>query len=204
MKNALIISSCLICLLFGCSSSKDSTSKNIPEPGAKVYIELNNGAEFNGELLSVRNDVMFVCERYFAREKDLTDSAYTIYMIKNYDIKLIELSEGNNALYGIIFGGLMGGAIGAAVYKGEDKKEDPKPDEWHFDIGPNFDQLTGCCIGSLIGALAGGAIGYSVKDYEVVYERADPKLYDFTQLNVYARYKEEPEYLKKIERKNVK
>ena len=196
MKNALIISCCLIFLLFGCSSSKNVTYKTIPEPGAKVYIELNNGAEFTGELLSVRNNVMFVCERYFANEKDLTDSVYTIYMIKNYDIKLIELSEGNNALYGIIFGGLMGGAIGAAVYKSEDKKEKSEG-IINFDI--NFDPLTGCCIGGFIGALVGGAIGYSVKDYEVLYERADPKIYDFTQLNIYSRYGgDEPEYLKAI------
>jgi hypothetical protein len=196
MKNALIISCCLIFLLFGCSSSKNVTYKTIPEPGAKVYIELNNGAEFTGELLSVRNNVMFVCERYFAREKDLADSVYTIYMIKNYDIKLIELSEGNYALYCIIFGGLMGSGIGAAVYKGKDKKE---KSEGIINFDLNLDPVTGCCVGGLIGALAGGAIGYNIKDYEAVYERADPGLYDFTQLNVYARYKEEPEYLQKIE-----
>ena len=199
MKKELMFFSCCASLLIGCSSSQDTIQKNIMAPGAEVSIMMNNGREYEGELLRVYDSTMTICEKYNAREKDLMDSVFTIYTIKNYDIILIELMEGNYALYGIIFGGVMGGAIGAAVYKSEEKKEEPKPGEFHFDLGLNFDPLAGCCIGGLIGAFAGGIIGYNAKDYEVVYEQADPEEYDFKKLNIYARYvNNEPEFLKKI------
>ena len=198
-KTVLLFSICVI-IIVGCSSSLDTINNDtFSEPGAEVFVVLKDGSEYDGELLYVRDDVMLLCERYYAREKDLTDSVFTIYILKNYDIKLIELKKGNYVIYGIIFGSLVGGVIGAGLYKSEEKKEEPKPGEFHFDLGLNFDPLAGCCIGGLIGAFAGGIIGYSIKDDEVVYECVDTQEYDFTQLNIYSRYGDkEPDYLMEI------
>ena len=60
--------------------------------------------------------------------------------------------------------------------------------------------LAGCCIGGLIGAIAGGIIAFNITNSEVIYEQADAGTYDFNQLNIYSRYgSKETEYLKKTE-----
>ena len=166
--------------------------------GLEVFIEMNNLNEYTGELLTIRDSIMILCERYNAREKDLADSVYSFFSLKNRDIRYIEIVGKGNALYGIIIGGVTGGLIGTAVYKSEDEEE-KKPDEnSFFKIG--FDlELTGCCIGGLVGALAGGIIGFNITDDEPIYVYEKSEEFDFTQLNIYSRYRgEEPEYLKGI------
>ncbi len=86
---------------------------------------MNDGTEYAGELLSVRDSVMILCRKYNASEKDLSDSVYAIYSLNNRDIKLIELQGGNYAIYGIIFGGLTGSIIGAAIGKTNETKSQP-------------------------------------------------------------------------------
>ena len=194
----ILITICIIALI-GCSSGSD-VIRTITEPGAKVLIMMSDGEEYTGELLTIRDSTMIVCERRNAREIDLADSVFSIFSLKNRDIRYIEIEGEGNALYGIIFGGITGGLIGAAVYKGKDEEE-KKPDEnsFGFNFNFNFDPVTGCCIGGLVGALAGGIIGYNIKDDEpiYIYEKSDE--YDFTQLNIYSRYGgEEPEYLKNL------
>jgi len=201
---AIILFSVCIIALIGCSyyqTGSDTINNNdITKPGAKVLIMLSDGEEYTGELLTIRDSIMIMCERHNAREKDLADSVFSLFSLKNRDIRYIEIKGSGNALYGIIFGGVAGGLIGAAVYKSEDEEE-KKPDEnsFIFNFNINLDPVRGCCIGGFIGAIAGGIIGYNIKDDEpiYIYEKSDE--YDFTQLNIYSRYGgEEPEYLKKI------
>ena len=190
-----------IAIIFGCSSGPDTIKNNvITKPGAKVLIMLSDGEEYTGELLTIRDSIIILCERYNAREKDLADSVYSFFSLKNRDIRYIEIKGIGNPLYGIIFGGVVGAFIGAAVYKSEDEEE-KKPDEnsfgFNFDI--NLDPVTGCCIGGLVGAFAGGIIGYNITDDEPIYASKKSEEFDFTQLNIYSRYGgEEPEYLKEI------
>jgi len=180
LKAIISFHTCIIALI-GCSSSSEvSKNININQPGAEVFIKTNNGVEYAGELLSVKDSIMILCEKYNASERGLEDSVYAIYIVNNYNIKLIKLNDGNYAIYGIIFGSVIGAGIGVTGKKG-------------------FDNLNGCCIGGIVGAMIGGIIALNITNYEVVYEYEDPEEYDFKQLNIYARYgSKEPEYLREI------
>jgi hypothetical protein len=171
--------------------------------GAKAYIEMNDGTDYSGELLVVRDSIMIVCEEYDADEQELADSVYALFVLNNRDIKLIELYVGNYLGIGIVVGGSMGSISGTIIGKTDEPKPPPRdPDEWDFDLlvlKVNEGAVTGFCLGGAIGAFIGGTIGYFITDDEVVYEYADPEEYDFKKLNIYSRYGDkEPEYLKKI------
>ena len=171
--------------------------------GAKAYIEMNDGTDYSGELLVVRDSIMIVCEEYDADEQELADSVYNIYVLNNRDIKLIELYVGNYLGIGIVVGGSMGSIIGAVIGKTDEPKSPPRdPGEWHFDLGipkVNKGAVTGFCLGGAIGSIVGGTIGYFITDEDVVYEYANPEEYDFQKLTIYSRYGDkEPEYLKEI------
>jgi len=154
--------------------------------GAKAYIEMNDGTDYTGELLVVRDRKMIVCEEYDADEQELADSVYALYVLNNRDIKLIGLYVGNYLGTGIAIGSSVLMFAGGAAYS------DPGP---YGDWGG----MTGGIGGMFVGAILGGTIGYFITDDEVVYEYANPEDYDFTQLNIYSRYGgEEPEYLKEI------
>ncbi len=158
--------------------------------GAKAYIEMNDGSDYTGELLTVRDSIMIVCEEYEADEQDLADSVYAFFVLNNRDIKLIELYVGNYLGIGVGVGYLAGGAVGLAA--------DSVPDSDPYGFG-GLHNMGVVAVGGFVGALIGGIIGANITDYESVYEYADPKKYDFKKLNIYARYVDnEPEYLKKI------
>ena len=188
-------------ILIGCSSSSDTIENNvITKPGAKVLVMMSDGEEYTGELLTIRDRIMILCERYNSREKDLADSVFSFYTLRNRDIRYIEIKGEGNALYGIIFGGVTGALIGAGVYKGKDKEEEKaEENSFNIDFGINFEPVTGCCIGGLVGTIVGGIIGYNLTDDEPIYASKKSEDFDFTQLNIYSRYGgEEPEYLKEI------
>jgi small nuclear ribonucleoprotein (snRNP)-like protein len=173
---------------------------NYEDAGSEVYIRMKNGKEYNGEFLSVTDSILIV----FENSNEEEDSTFKFYSIKNKDIKLIELRGGNNAIYGIIFGGLIGGVVGVAIGKTDEPKPPPKdPDEWHLDFGvPKINEgaVTGCLIGGIVGAIGGGIIGFNISNYNVVYEYANSKEFDFTKLNKYARYRgSEPYIIKNLE-----
>jgi len=199
----ILITICIIALI-GCSyyqTGSDTINNVITNPqGAKVLVMMRDGEEYTGELLTIRDSTMILCERYNAREKDLAESVFSFFSLNNRDIRYIEIEGEGNPLFGIIFGGVTGALIGAAVYKSEDEEE-KKPDEnsFGFNFNINFDPVTGCCIGGLVGVFVGGIIGYNIKDDEPIYIYVKSDEYDFTQLNIYSRYGgEEPEYLKEI------
>ena len=169
-----------ISLLIGCSSGSDAIkNKNMNLPGAEVYIVTNDGLKYTGELLSAKDSVMILCEKYNAQESDLMDSVYAIYIVNNYDIKLIKLNDGNYAILGIIFVGVIGAGIGATTGSKHD-----------------YGAATSCLFGGLLGATVGLVLGLNITDYEVIYKYVNPDEYDFTQLSIYSRYgSEEPDYL---------
>lgn len=154
--------------------------------GAKAYIEMNDGTDYSGELLTVRDSIMIVCEEYDADEQKLADSAYAFFVLNNRDIKLIELYVGTYLGFGmgVVFsvGAIAGGLVAS----------DPGP---YGDLSA----IVGAMVGGFAGAIIGGTIGYFITDNEVVYEHTNPEEYDFKKLNIYARYvNNEPDFLKKI------
>lgn len=168
-------------------------------PGTEVYIKLNSGKEYNGELLCVLDTIIIVSEKQRKNEGDSTFLVYSFYLIKNQDIKIVEFKEGNMALGGIIFGAMLGSGIGFAVSQGEEEKEEKSDESWGFDFKINFAPITGCCIGGLVGGMIGGIIGANIPDNEVVYKYADHAHFNFSRLKSNARYSDkQPIYLEKL------
>ena len=158
--------------------------------GAKTYIEMNDGTDYTGELLVVRDSIMIVCGEYKADEQELADSVYALFVLNNRDIKLIELYVGNYLGIGAGIGYLAGGAVGLAAYG----ISDPSP----YGLG-GLHNMGVAMVGGFVGAIIGGIIGFISTDYEDVYEQANHEEYDFKKLNIYARYvNKEPDFLKKI------
>ncbi|MFC2103281.1 hypothetical protein ACFLSS_02515 [Bacteroidota bacterium] len=158
--------------------------------GAKVFIVMNNGKEYTGELLRVRDSTMILCKKYEAGEEDLRDFVYPLYSLRNNNIKLIELTGENHLIAGIIFGALAG-AVSVPAYG---------LTTGQLGLFDDTDIETACLVGTGIGMLIGGFIGGSnTTSDEIVYEYANPEEYNFTRLNIYARYGgEEPDYFKEI------
>ena len=170
------------------------------DAGSNVFVRLNNGKEYKGELLSITDSNLIMFDNYSEEEDDDSNIEFcSFYTIKNEDIKLIELRGGNNAIYGIILGGLVGVGVGTAIGKTDEPEPPPRdPDEWHFDLGvPKINEgaVTGCLIGGIVGAIGGGIIGFNITDYNVVYQQANQKQFDFTKLNRYARYRGSESYI---------
>jgi len=158
--------------------------------GAEAYIEMKDGSDYTGELLTVRDSIMIICEEYEADEQELADSVYAFFVLNNRDIKLIELYVGNYLVAGILVGSSAGALAGVAAYS------ESGPDPYGFVGLYN----TGVAVaGGFVGAIIGGIIGATIPDYKPVFKYADLKEYDFKQLKIYARYVDnEPEFLKKI------
>jgi hypothetical protein len=182
----------LINFLVGCYSkpvidpddnAKANSTNDQRVAGAKVFIIMNDGEEYTGELLIVRDSTMLLCKEYEASEEDLTDLVHPFYSVQNHDIIMIELKGESHIIVAILFGILTGFLAGVTIAFGYDIAS---PAPVLFVVG--------------IGMLIGGIIGVSNTTYdEVVYEYANPEEYDFTKLNIYSRYGgKEPEYLKKI------
>ena len=158
--------------------------------GAKAYIKMNDGTDYSGELLVVRDSIMIICEEYYADEQELADSVYALFVLNNRDIKLIELSVGKHLGIGVgvgfIAGSLAGGVAAYSAYSG--------PDPYGA-----FHAYVGAAVGGFVGAIIGGTIGFFFTNYEEVYEQANPEEYDFERLNIYSRYgNKDPDYLKEI------
>lgn len=194
----------LINFLVGCYSKptikrsdyiETGSSTDLMIVGSNVFITMNSGEEYTGELLSVRDSIMILCESDKVSEEEISDFSYPFITIKNHDIKSISIEGKKNMLVAIIFGGL-GAGMGAAIGSNDGKEEKtegifPAPDFGNAGLG--------CFIGGSIGLLLGVIIGNNISDNEVVYEYKNSEEYDFKQLNHYSRYGDnEPEYLMKI------
>ena len=210
MKN-LILNNIAVILLFICFTALIgcSTSQNISKnddgvndslllqrkPGLEVFILMNDGGEFTGELLRVRDSTIILSKEYGATEEDLLQLVYPFYLFQNSDIKMVELKGDNNLIMGIVLGGVFGAAIGGGIGVQKGQKLASEGNWRGLEAA-----VSGCCIGGIMGALIGAILGGATSTGDdVVYEYVDPEDFDFTQLNIYSRYGgEEPEYLKEI------
>lgn len=199
-KNCVSILSISILVLSGCANSSkiyrynDNTNYSSlfvnRDSGAKVFILMENGKEYSGELLRVRNSSLILCEKYGANEDELSEFDYTLYSIKNQNIKIIELKGENHLIAGLVFGGLIGITLGIFVGVAIDYTPFDKPTANAASI---------FLVAGGTGMLIGGIIGGNNTTFdEVIYKYTNSDEYDFTQLNIYARYGgDEPEYLRK-------
>ena len=191
----------LINFLVGCYSSpainqdeyvETNSTTDQRNAGAKVFILMNNGEEYTGELLIVRDSTMLLCKEYEASEEDLTDLVHPFYSLQNQDIKQIELMGENHLIAGLVFGGLAGFIVTAVIAIGIALSSQ--------NSSGGAEAIVILLIGGGIGMLIGSTIGGSNTTYdEVVFDSANPGEFDFTKLNIYSRYGgKEPNYLKEI------
>ena len=131
-------------------AEKDSTV-GYKYAGARAYIEMNDGTDYTGELLIVRDSTMIVCEEYDADEQELADSVYAFFVLNNRDIKLIELYVGNYLGMGILVGFCAGGAVGVVAYS------ESGPDPYGF-VG--LHNMGVAVVGGFVGAIIGGTMGF--------------------------------------------
>ena len=88
MNNLIRIIFILLVLLFlGCSSSDEIHSSYSFEPGAEVYIEMNDNEKYEGELLRVDDGTMILCEVYNATEQELMDAVDSWIPIPPRDVE---------------------------------------------------------------------------------------------------------------------
>jgi hypothetical protein len=163
--------------------------------GAKVFIDLNNGMEYTGELLSVRDSIMLLCEQYGASEEDLSNSVFEIKIFKNHNIEFMEVQGESKILSGVAIGSAAGAVVGIAI--GAADGDDPEG--FISFTAEEKACLTGCLgggVGAVIGLIAGA---FNSTDDAKVYNYEIKENYDFTQLNIFSRYQgNEPVYLKEI------
>jgi hypothetical protein len=123
-QNIVIVLFASFILLTGCYSDPTINPEDYVETtggtteriaGAEVVIDVNDGRRYSGELLSVRDSTMLLCEKYGASEKELENSNNLIRIIKNHDIKLIEIQGESKILQGMAIGAGVGVVAGAAI-----------------------------------------------------------------------------------------
>ena len=210
MKTSIIIAVISAGLVVsGCSSStylnlSENNNEQVVETinnfqkeenvGAKLTLTLKDSTEITGELLSIRENTITICEYYSASNADLAELKYPVIVLNNDDIKVLVIEGSNNLGSGIAIGALAGAAFGAAfaalivVSKQDD-----------FDPGPASSYyLVMVPGGFVVGALFGAARGAGTSVEEIVLRDIPPR-YDFSIMKPLARYPdEEPDYLKTI------
>ncbi len=109
IKNIALFFLCVISMS-GCFSStsiykneyeaNDSTFVKRDE-GADVYITMESGKNYSGELLVINVSLMFVSNDFGLSDEELADSANQIYIIQNDSIKSIWIQGSSNLLIGL-------------------------------------------------------------------------------------------------------
>ena len=157
--------------------------------GAELTISEKNGAEINGELLSVRDNALTICTERSASEEELASLKYRITIIQNDEIKEVTI-EGSNYLWaGIGYGALGGALLGATTFL--------IASEGSTHITQGAASVIGALLGALAGAIIGGVVGVLSTD-DFILQKIPPG-YTFLPLKSLARYPdEEPEYLRAI------
>ena len=166
--------------------SYDEQEKDV---GVEITLSLKNGTEYNGELLSIRENSVIICTEYSATDDELANRIYPIITIQNSEIKKLKI-EGDSFIWVGIGYGALGGVLAGALVGYTIAVE-----EKSFGV----EILGGGVIGLIVGAIAGGFVGNANSTDDVLLQDIPPG-YDFSLLKPVARYPdEEPEYLKAIE-----
>jgi len=163
--------------------ANDSTFVKRDE-GADVYITMESGKNYSGELLVINDSIMFVSSDFGLSDEELADSANQIYIFQNDSIKSIWIQGSSNLLIGLG----VGIAVGIPLIEAAGPKE-----------GESWGDFTMGGIGILC-IPVGLIIGAATSTYdERVYSYKNREDFNFSQLNIFSRYGAvEPEFLKKI------
>ena len=191
IQNTVLLFSFCIMALSGCFSStkiykkeylKNDSTFVQRDIGAEVFIKMNDGEEYRGELLTINDSIVFLSFNEGLTEEELLNSASNIYVLQNQDIKSMWIVGEDNLLIGIAIG------VGLAFIIA--------------NVAPSDDLGEGIVRGGLAfsSIVAGLLIGSSSSRYdEEVYNSKNQEDFDFIQLNLYSRYGDEkPEYLEGI------
>ena len=191
IQNTVLLFSFCILALSGCFSStkiykkeylKNDSTFVQRDIGAEVFIKMNDGEEYRGELLTINDSIVFLSFNEGLTEEELLNSASNIYVLQNQDIKSMWIVGEDNLLIGIAIG------VGLAFIIA--------------NVAPSDDLGEGIVRGGLAfsSIVAGLLIGSLSSTYdEEVYNSKNQEDFDFIQLNLYSRYGDEkPEYLEGI------
>jgi hypothetical protein len=204
LKTSIVIAFIFSLLAAGCSTTtylsltendKEQIEQKLndyehdEDVGAEITISKKNGTEINGELLSVRDNTIIICQQYSATEEELANLTYPIYTIQNKEIQGIVIEGSSYTWAGIGYGALGGALIGAIVgyvIAVEEKS-----------FGAEI--LGGGVIGLIVGAITGGIIGNANSTDDIILSDIPPT-FELSFLKILSRYQdEEPEYLQAIE-----
>jgi len=153
-------------------------SKKNEGVGVEVSLLLKDGIVINGELLSVRENTIILCQEYSANEKELSKLIYPISIILNTDIQQLTILGSSWIWEGIAAGAFVGGLTGM------------------FMASEGLEVMAGLVIGTWIGLTAGWIIGYALSTEEYVLQKIPPE-YNWSILKQLSRYPDkEPEFLK--------
>jgi hypothetical protein len=160
--------------------------------GAELTLTLNDSTEITGELLSVRDTTITICEYYSASDEELAVLKYPIIVVKNNDIKVLTIEGSNNLWSGMGIGALAGAALGA-VFATIMVVSNPEESDQAF-LAYLMMVPGGLIVGTIFGTIRGAKTSV-----EEIVLRDIPPGYDLTVLKPLARYQDkEPEYLKAI------
>jgi hypothetical protein len=200
VKMSILVSPVLLFTVAGCSSGEHIIPADYTDRqsgfGAQVIVETIDGNEYTGELLSVRDSVIFVCDKYGASETGLAKGIYAIHRIANSRITLIAVKGKKTYITGMLTGGAVGAAMGAGIgaLTGEESTEG-NHGILKFSQGQCI--AGGACLLGLAGVAVGGLIGAAGSSEDTfIYDSAEPSQIDYEFLKRFARYpEEEPDYI---------
>lgn len=197
-----LISIYLFMNLTGCSAGNKVSVSDYSDRqsgyGAKIILETFEGIEYTGELIAVRDSVIFYCPEYGKSETDLANGLYPVNGINTKRITLIAL-EGNNVYL-----------TGMLVM---DQLEELWEPQWEnfllsqnpiFNLGSNKEKIVLSCVSclGLTGIITGGLIASAGSTKKkIIYDLVDPSNIDYNYLKHFARYyDQEPDYIPALRR----
>jgi len=201
VKMSILVSPVLLFAVAGCSSGEHIIPADYTDRqsgfGAEVIVETTDGYEYTGELLSVRDSVIFVCDKYGASETELAKGLYAIHRIRNSRITLVAVEGKKLYITGMLTGGAIGAAMGAAIgaLAGSESEERNliifrEPSQSQCIAG-------GACLLGLTGIAVGGLLGAANSSEDrIIYDSVEPSQIDYEFLRRFARYNNgEPDYI---------
>jgi hypothetical protein len=168
--------------------------------GPEVRVRLKTGADYQGEILALRDSNVILSLIHGADSNLLARSKHSIIMLRHDAIHEVSLpgTGSSKALLGALLGAPSGCLAGYAIGDGqevEQRRDDPygcrAQDEKHRN------QINGGLIGCFVGAALGAAVGGAASSNDMVL--ISPMNRDFSGLRILARYKGvEPAFLREV------
>jgi hypothetical protein len=211
LKTSIIIAATFIVLMVGgCSGTtylnlSENNNDQVAEAianyptdenfGAELTLTLKDSTEITGELLSIRDNIITICEYYSGSDEELAELKYPILPVRKDEIQVLTIKGSNNLWSGMGIGALAGTAFGT-VYAAIVAVSEPEDDEDPNPVSTYYMVLVPA--GFIIGTLFGTGVGAVTSVEEIILNNIPPG-YDLSILKPLARYPDkEPEYLKAI------